>query len=274
MMVRDVLKGKLGEEELRLVPRSFDIIGHVAIMELPEELLKHRKKIARAIARVHKKVRTVCLRTGDRSGEYRLRDLEVVLGSGTETEHVEHGCRFRLDVRKAYFSERESTERKRIAGQVKPGERVLVMFSGVCPYPIVIAKSQPLVSKVVGVEINPDAHGYALENARVNKVEGKVEPVLGDVREACPGLGSFDRIVMPLPKSAGDFLGVALGCAKKGGTTHFYHIAREDDLYTEALGIIRKEARKAGRKAGVLAKRKVLPYGPRTFKVCVDFRAS
>jgi len=273
MKLKDVLKDKLTKHELDLVPRAFDIVGDVAIIETPPALEKRKSDIAKALQAIHPRIKAVCNRTGERSGDFRLRPLEILLGKETKTEHRESGCRFRLDVRHAYFSGREGTERQRIAGQVKPGEKVLVMFSGVCPSPITMAKRQPAVDKVYAIDLNPLAHEYAVENIRINRVQLKVNPICGDVRKICPGLREkFDRIVMPLPKGAHAFLDVAFKCVKKRGIVHFYHWDLEEDLYTNALKMIREEAGKAGKKVKIINKQRVLPYGPRVWKICIDFQ--
>lgn len=273
MKLKDILKDVLSKEELEFAPRAFDIVGDIAIIEIPDELKKKKKKIAEALKKTQSRIKTVCNKKGERSGDYRLSDLEALIGKETETEHLEYGCKFKVDIRKAYFSVREATERQRIARMIKPGENVLVMFSGVCPSPIIYAKAQPKINKVYGVELNPEAHAYAVDNVRINRVQTKAVPVCGDVRKVCPKLGvKFDRITMPLPKGAHEFLDVAFRCIKKNGTIHFYHWDREDDLYSGALGIIRKEAKKAGKNVKILDKRKVLPYGPRIWKICVEFK--
>ncbi|UCD03436.1 MAG: class I SAM-dependent methyltransferase family protein [Candidatus Aenigmatarchaeota archaeon] len=273
MKLKEALKDVLSEEELKLAPRAFDIVGDVAIIEVPAELRKHRKKIAEAIKKTHPRLQTVCNKKGERSGDYRLSDLELILGKDTETEHTEFGGRFKTDVRKAYFSVRESTERQRIAKMIKPGEKVLVMFSGVSPSPIIYARFQPKVEKVYGIDMNPDAHRYAEQNVIINKVRDKVVPLLGDVRKVATSLKTkFDRITMPLPKGAHGFLDVAFSCIKNKGVIHFYHWDHEDKLYDGALEIIRKEAKKAKKKVKILDRRKILPYGPRIWKICVDFR--
>jgi tRNA (guanine37-N1)-methyltransferase len=275
MKLREALKGKIPGKEMAFVPRAFDIVGDVAIIEIPGDLSKRKRKIAEALKETHPRVKTVCNKKGERSGEYRLSELEVILGKDTETVHMEHGCRFRVDVRRAYFSAREAAERQRIAKMIKPGENVLVMFSGVCPSPIIYAKAQPKMGKVYGVDVNPDAHGYAVENVRINRLQTKVVPLCGDVRKVVPGIGrKFDRIAMPLPKGAQDFLDVALGAVKDGGIIHFYYWDREDHLYSGALGIIEREAKKAGRKVKIVGKHKVLPYGPKVWKICVEFSVS
>jgi len=275
MKLKEILNKNLTKKQMDLLPRAFDIIGDVALVEIPKELRSKKKEIAKAIVKLHPGVKTVCNKTGERAGEYRLPSLEIILGKETETEHKEFGCRFRVDVKGAYFSGREATERQRIASMVKPGEKVLVMFSGICPLPIIIAKKQPKVGTVFGIDINPKAHEYAVENVRVNRVPLLVTPVLGNVRVEVPKLKEkFDRILMPLPKGAHEFLDVAFECIKKGGVIHFYHWDREDDLYTKALKIVNDEAKKAGEKVKILDKRKVLPYGPRIWKIVIDFKVT
>ena len=274
--LKDLLKGRIPDKLLQLVPRSFDIVGSrmgsVAIVELPDEVKPYAVEVAKAIMSIHKNVKSVLVKASERLGEYRLRRLELVYGDeDTEVFHREHGCVFKLDPRRVYFSPREATERMRIARMVSPGERVLVMFSGVCPYPITIAKTQPLVEVVYGVELNPDAHRYCVENVRLNKVEGKVVPLPGDVREVCPSMeGMFDRVVMPLPKGAHMFLDLAIKCLKHRGVIHFYHWAREPDLFSEAEELLKKEAERQGCNVKIVGRRRVLPYAPRVWKVRVD----
>jgi len=274
MSMREELAGKLSKKEMSFLRAGFDIIGNVAILEIPEELEAKKLVIAKVLLKIQKNVRTVCRKTSEREGTFRLRGLEVLAGNGTETEHRESGCVFRLDVSKVYFSPREGTERQRIASQVRPKETVMVMFAGVGPYAIAIAKKQPKVGKIYSIEINPDAVRYMRENIRINKVQERVEPVLGDVKKASkPFCGKCDRVVMPLPKEGFRFLGEAFMCLKpKGGIIHFYSYAHEENLFQEAEGLLKKAAKKAGRSIKILQRKKVLPYGPRVFKVCLDIK--
>lgn len=265
-------------ENVRYAPSSYDIVGSregaIAIVEFPEGAPESVKKlVAEFIMRVNKHVRVVLEKASERRGVYRLREYRTIAGGGsTEVIHVEHGVRLKLDPTKVYFSPREATERLRVANQVRPGEFVMVMFAGVGPYALMIAKKQPLVAKVVAIELNPVAYNYMLENVRLNKLEGKVVPVLGDVKiEAKHWFGVCDRVVMPLPRGAHMFLDVAFQCLKaEGGILHFYHWAPENDLYTGALAHLEREARLRNVKIEVLDARVVSEYAPRTYKVCLD----
>jgi len=273
--IRQRLKDKVPEDLLPSVPSSFDILGSrsgaVAIIEVPEELASYEKEVAAAIQAVHRNVKSVLSKDSGRDGEYRLRSLRLISGDpDTGVIHRESGCSFKLDPQVTYFSTRESTERERIAEMVRPGEDVLVMFSGVSPIAVCIAKRHPTVT-VTAVEVNPEAHRYAVENVKLNKVADRVKPMLGDVRDVCPSLNKvFDRVLMPLPKGAHKFLGVAISMVKPGGVLHFYHWAPEDDPYSEAERLVVEAADEAGRRAEFVGGVKVSLYSPRVYKVRVD----
>ncbi|UNQ72869.1 class I SAM-dependent methyltransferase [Infirmifilum sp. NZ] len=275
--LRELLKDLIPGDLLKLVPSSFDIVGSragaVAIVEIPEELEPYKRVIAEKIMELHKNVRAVYRKLGERTGEYRVRELELIGGESVrEVLHKEHGYLLKLDVTQVYFSPREATERQRVASKVKPGEFVVVMFAGVGPFAIAIAKKQPLVDKVVAIEINPVAYKYMVENIRLNRLEGKVVPVLGDVREEAPKFaGKADRVVMPLPKGAYMYLREAFACFKReGGVLHFYYWDREDDLFKRGFEIVRKSAEEHGFKAELQEARVVSPYAPRVYKLAFD----
>ena len=133
----------------------------------------------------------------------------------SETIHKEYGCVFKIDLKKAYFSPRLSYERLRIAKLVKPGEVVLNMFAGVGCYSISIAKhSEPL--KVFSIDINPVAFQLLHENSRLNRVEAVVVPIQGDAKQVIDTelLNVADRVLMPLPERANEYLDSAFSALK------------------------------------------------------------
>lgn len=209
---------------------SFEIIGDVAVINELVDI--SRETAVENILESHPNVETVLLKTGSLSGEFRVGDYEKLHGEETETVHKEFGCRFRVDPTKVYFSERFSTERKRVVDQIEDGEKVLVMFAGVGPFAVLAAKhANP--EKVTAVEKNPEAADYMKGNAELNSVEDVVDPYEGDVREIVPKLNTeFDRIIMPLPESALEFLELATEAAAPGAVIHLY--AFSDDA--EKLG--------------------------------------
>ena len=274
--LEEALKGVLSEEEMKTLVKSFDIVGHVAVIEIPEELRNKEKIIAEAIMKVHPNVKTVAVEEGPTSGPYRVQPVRVVLGErNLLTLYREHGVEMWVEVGSVYFSVRHSFERKRIAEQVKPGEIVAALFAGVGPYPLVIAKKQPLVKKIYAVELNPRAYELMVKNVEHNRLEKKIIPILGDVRDVVPRMfpRMADRVIMPLPKSAEDFLDVAMEALKpQGGIIHLYTFGPAEDPYSHAEKRIKEVANEWGYDVEFLAERKVADYAPRIWKVVIDAR--
>jgi len=274
-----ILKNELTDEELGLVPRSYDVIGSeeksVAIIEIPKELENKKTLIAEAVMKVNKNIKSVLNKTSGRKGTYRLEEIELIGGDeNTEVMHKEHGYLLKLDPRKVFFSPREATERQRIASQVKPNEVVVVFFSGVCPYAIAICKRQLLVGKVYTIEINPDAHTYAQENVRINKLAHKIVLINGDVNKVSRDLKiKFDIIIMPIAVGGEKYLDNSFKLVKDGGMIHFYSVGDNKNLFVEAEKLVINAAINNRKKIRIENKVKVLPFGVRKYKICLDIRA-
>ena len=272
--LKNLLEPYLSIEKIKMVPNSYDLIGHIAILEIPKELKSKKKLIAKALLEVHKNIQTVLEKSSERKGIFRNREYRFLAGQKKYTTvHKEYGLQFKVNPIEVYFSPRELTERQRIAEQVKPKETVMVMFSGIGPYALAIGKRQPLVNQVISIEINPKATKYAKENIRLNRLSEKVVHITGDVRKKSEKyFGKCDRVVMPLPEGGQNFLDVAVKCLKKsGGMIHFYTWGEEDRDFKDAKELLKKNMRRM-RKYRIVKLKKVLPYSPRKWKVCIDVK--
>jgi tRNA (guanine37-N1)-methyltransferase len=275
--LRAELRGVISEDLIDLVPSSFDIIGSrdkaIGIIEIPQGLEEHEKDIADAMMNANKNIVSVLAKESERTGKFRTRRYRLVTGDpNTEVLHKESGCLFRVDPRRVYFSTRESSERDRLVDEVEAPEGVLVMFSGIAPLPIRIAKAHKKV-RVTAVELNPEAHRYAVENIFLNKVADRVRLIQGDVREVCPSMGEkFNRVLMPLPRGAYLFLDIAIPMLKEDGTLHFYHWSPENEPFKEAEELISEAARRAGKKHCITNRVRVSQYSPRVWKIRLDVR--
>ncbi len=269
--LKELLAGKLSEKELEKVTRSFDIVGDIAVIQIPRELSRRKKIISRALLESNERIATVLVKKGGRKGVYRVLQLAWAAGKKNfSTIHKEYGCLYKVDLSKDYFSPRLSTERARIAAQVQPGERVLVLFAGVGPYAVLIAKRVP-DARVTAVELNPHAARLLEENVRLNNLTN-VQVVCGDARDALKKFSKqFDRIAMPLPKSAAGFLPLVLKNAAKGCVVHYYAFTRAKNSFVDVLKTLREESRKQGVKIAVLGKRVVVESAPGEVEVAVDF---
>ncbi len=252
------------------IPKSYDIIGDILLIEIPENLKKKKKIIAEKLLKQHKNVKVVFEKIGGHKGKHRIRGVRRIGGENrTETIYRENGVSIKLDVSKVFFSPRLSNERKRIASLVKPNESVLVMFSGCGPYPLVIARNSK-AREIYGIEINPAAHKYAVENVKLNKFSN-IFLYRGDVKKIIPSLGKkFDRIIMPLPKTGQTFLQTALITAKKRTAIHFYDFSKEEEIPQSSIKKIRGVL--GNRKFKLLRFVKCGQPAPRMNRVCIDFK--
>ncbi|MEM2337518.1 MAG: class I SAM-dependent methyltransferase family protein [Candidatus Bathyarchaeia archaeon] len=227
--IHEALEDKMPPHLLACLPRAIDFVGDIAIIEIPPELEAYKTEIGNAVLQVHKNVQTVLAKAGAVKGEYRLREFHVIAGKAkTETIHKEHGCQFYIDLAKAYFSPRLSHEHMRVASAVKEGETVIDMFTGVGPFAILIAKTHVNV-KVYAIDINPDAIQLLKRNVRLNRVNGKVYPTLGDARQIIKQqlCGIANRVIMNLPEKAIAFVDAACEALKpEGGVIHFYSFVK------------------------------------------------
>ena len=249
-----------------------EVVGKILILEIPEELLKKEKVIAQVYLQVNKSIETVVRKSKEHSGVFRLRKVKILAGKKSkETIHIENGIKLKLDLEKTYFSARSANERLRIAKQIKKGEEVLVMFCGAAPFPLVIAKNSE-AKFIEGIEINPAAYNYALENINLNNCSKRVKVYLGDVRDILPKVKKkYNHIVMPLPKTGEEFLDLALSKAKKGTIINFYAFLNEDefkDYGKKILGICKDYKQKVK----ILEIVKCGQFSPGVFRVCYDLK--
>ena len=225
--------------ELReTLPSSFDVVGDVAMIKLPDELLPYKHTIGDALLKVNHSLRTVFIDSGVK-GEFRIRDLEQIAGTGSsETVHKEFGVRLYTDPSRVYFNPRLSTERSRIASLVRDGEVIIDMFAGVAPFGTVICRlAHPEV--VYSIDLNPEAEHFARLNAEKNHVK-QVVPMTGDSSKLIYDLPMADRIIMNLPQIADRFLRYAMDRLKSGGVAHMYKIIEREEFPSFCESLVRE----------------------------------
>lgn len=263
---KDFLKGKIDDSKIEQIKGSFDIIGDVVILEIPEDMEEFKHLIGESALKFTKR-KAVYRKKSEIRGVIRTRELEHIAGEDvSETIHQEYGCRFMVDVKKVYFSPRLATERKRVSDSVKDGEIIVDMFAGIAPFSVLIARNHEV--KTYAIDVNPDAYYYAKKNVSLNRVDDKVIPVLGEVREVleCKDIKA-DRIIMNLPGSACKFLDLAFDIIKDGGVIHYYEFSKDFQKPVERL---KKAAYPY--KIGILDKRKVRSKSPGIWHIGIDAR--
>ncbi len=262
------------------VYNSFDIVGDIAITKTPSTSTVSVKEVAQAIMNRHKNVKAVFLQETGVRGDFRLRGLTHLAGKNrTYTVHKESGCSFRVDVEKCYFSPRLSGERLRIARLTQSGETIVNMFAGVGCFSIVIAKLAGN-AKVFSIDVNPAAFLFMIENVRVNRVYGKVIPLLGDSKEVVEHqlIRVADRVLLPLPEKALEYLPYAISALKpSGGMIHYYdfeHAQKNENPMEKSKLKVAAKLAELGVDFEFPFSRVVRKSGPNWYQVVLDIRVA
>jgi|YelNatPaOPRAMG01_1025707.scaffolds.fasta_scaffold15308_2 tRNA (guanine37-N1)-methyltransferase len=284
-ILANVAEKVLSKEEAATVIKGMDIIGDIAILKIPSTLEGKETVLAEALLKEAPYIKTVFMQTEPTKGDYRLKKLKWLAGEKKSvTIHKEYGCLFKVDVEKAFFSPRLSFERKRIADFVKNNpvtfnETIINLFAGVGCFSILIAKFNPLV-KVFSIDLNPNAVQYMVENIFLNKVRGKVIAVLSEARRIVNEffLNKADRVLMPLPEKAFEFLDVSVSALKPlGGYIHYQDFIQS----IEEKEAIKKAEEKVSRKLKELnidfqfvGGRIIKNVAPYKFQIALDIKVS
>lgn len=258
------------------IHRSFNILGNIAVVNFSDGTkLLDKKKFAKEIMNNNRMIKTVLEKSGKFSGRLRKMETRYILGEkNKEVLYKENNCSFRFNIDTTYFSPRLSNERKEIAWSIKDNSSVLVMFAGVAPFSIVIAKnSKP--KEIYSNELNREANKYALLNAELNGVKNKINFVNGDIKKVAVKLKEqgkkFDFIVMPRPNLKESFLEQAFRVSKKGTIVFYYDFCKVEEQ-DQIINKIKKKAFESGKKIKILNKKSAGETAPYKMRIRVDFK--
>ena len=287
--IEEALVGELPKNILELVPKSYDIIGKIAIVEFDQlntvndkNVLSYKKKVAEALVSVNNSVETVYEKKSEVKGRYRLKELKIIYGDDNpETIHKENDCMFKLDVKITYFTPRLVFERKRVSfSSFKKQETVVDMFAGVGPFSIQIAKIND--AKIYAFDVNPSAYKYLIENIEINKMKGEVIAHNMDVNELLNldnKLGNYlknkvDRIIMNLPEQSINFLDVACFLMKKPtGILHFYQFCEKPNPIKKGIENLNTNLKDSGWHIEEILNSKVVkPFSPKSDLIVLDLK--
>ena len=257
-----------------VIPCSYDIIGDIAILRLLPQ--GEEARTAETILSIHKNVKTVLCQRSKVAGDLRLRALSYVAGENRlVTTHRESNCLFSVDVAKCYFSPRLNFERLRVSSLVGAGETIVNMFSGVGCFSILIAKRAEAF-RVFSIDINPTAVQFMLENVRLNKVQRRVIPLLGDSETIIKNhlQNVADRVLMPLPEKALACLQPALSALRpSGGWIHFYgfeHARKSENPVEKSKIVVAEKLQSLGFEFEMPFSRIVRSIGPNWYQTVLD----
>jgi tRNA (guanine37-N1)-methyltransferase len=235
---------------LLMKQRAFNVLGNVALVNFPFGTKESgKKKFAKELLIKHNNIKTVLEKSHNFSGRLRKQTTKYLGGVKTkEVLYKENGCEFRFNLDETYFSPRLANERKEISDLMKKGEEILVMFAGVSPFPIVIAKNSG-VKKIYSNELNRKANEYGEENIVRNKLQDKIELFPGDIKKVALKFReagkTFDVIVMPRPQLKDSFLDLAFMLSRPKTRIYYYDFCKIEDK-EKIVEKIKKEAKEFG----------------------------
>lgn len=260
-------RASIPDELKKKLPGKWERFGDVGVIRLDAELDWYEAEIARAYASVLG-LKAVLREVGPIAGDFRKPTMRLLFGSDTEAVHIENRILYKLDVSDIMFSSGNQEERLRMAGLRCDGETVVDMFAGVGYFSLPLAVYQK-PRRVIACEANRKAHGYLVENIRLNKVESIIEPVLGNNRDL-PGEGFADRILMGYVKTTHEFLPTALRLVKDRGVIHYHETCPNDLLSARPFDRVR-DAAKPGT-VEVLRSKVIKSYAPGISHVVLDVK--
>ena len=285
--LEDALVDELPANIMESIPKSYDVIGKIAIVEFDrfntlniDKSSFYKKEVAKAIVKVNKGVEVVYEKKSEVKGKYRLKELQLIFGEdNSETIHKENNCTFKLDVKKTYFTPRLVFERKRLSLlKFAKNEIIVDMFAGVGPISIQIAKSNGV--KIYSFDVNPTAYKFLIENVKLNKLEGEILAYnidVVDLTNSSNELGfnlksPVDRIIMNLPEQSINYIDIACFLMKKtGGILHFYQFCEKPNPIEKGIENLRIKLNEEGWSLEEIINSKIVkPFSPKSDLIVID----
>ncbi len=222
------------------IPKAYDAIGDIIVVDIPKEVLEFQVEIGRALLSLFPAINTVYRKASAVSGILRIRDLEFLAGEEKcETEHHEHGVKILVDVCNVYFSPRLGNEHNRIAKIIQKDEVIIDLFTGVGSFPLHIAKHSK--STIYAIDINKTAIQCLEKSIEINKLKGEINALTGDCRDLTTNLPKADKVIMNLPSKSIEYLDVACKVIKPGGHLFFYSFVSDDNPENEVLSLLEQK---------------------------------
>ncbi len=252
------------------IPKAYDVIGEIAIIDIPKEIIGFKTEIGNALLSLFPSITTVYRKASAVSGLLRIRELELIAGEEKcITEHHEHSVRIFVNVCKTYFSPRLSNEHKRVADRILKGEIVVDMFAGVGPFSLHIAKQTE--AKIYAIDINKTAIENLDTSVTLNKLKGEIISFHGNCRDILNKIPQADKVIMNLPSKSGEYLDVACKIIKPKGIIYFYHFVPDKNpeerikkILDENLQLLNWKIEK------VISFQKVRESAPHEIQACLE----
>lgn len=245
--VEQVLRRILPVKE---VPSAFEIIGHLAHINLRDELLPFKYMVGKALLDKNSpRIKTVVNKLGTIETEFRTFGMEVIAGNQEEgwsrVTVREEGCIYELDFRKVYWNSRLGGEHRRlvelIQNEAKSSKSPIIvadLMAGIGPFAVPLtSKSNGNAVHVYANDLNPSSYDSLVINCKKNKCKN-LHCYNMDGRAFCHELQDkgidFHHVLMNLPATAPEFLDAFQGFTGKTlPRIHVHCFSKKDSAESE-----------------------------------------
>lgn len=224
MSAEDVLRRLLPADVLGAaaeVQRGFEVVGHIAHINLRDELRPYGALIGAVLLDKNAgSIRTVVNKVAAIESVFRTFPMELLAGESDTRVDVRHcGARFRFDFRDVYWNSKLQYEHALLVDEViHRGATVADACAGVGPFAVPLAAA-PRRCTVHANDLNPASHAALVDAIARNDVSGAVTPYCSDARAFLASLGAcgteFQEAIMNLPASALEMCDVFVGFSRR-----------------------------------------------------------
>jgi len=280
MKFKEMLKIELKKKEVipedlfNLLPRGYQELNHIAILNLKPELRKYATQIAESMHEILPSLIAIWHRCGEIQGKFRQPQGLSHLWGDTKSEIIltENHVKYKFDFTKIMFAKGNVTERRILPTRIKEGEVIIDMFAGIGYFSLGMARTKK-PKKIYSIEWNPEAYNYLCENIHLNHVESIITPIFGDCKEKIVGLKEnniiADRIIMGLLPAPVNAISSALSVIKTDGGVIVYE-GVEGKESTELFDEFSEIANREGFLTSVIERRIVKIYKPHLYHIVIE----
>jgi tRNA (guanine37-N1)-methyltransferase len=219
------------------LPRSFDIVGDIVLIRLPDSLESRKEEVGAALLSFVPAARIVGLDRGVHGPERRRRVERIAGTGGWRTRHRENGLELEVDVERAYFSPRLAHEHERVAADVRGGERVYDLCCGVGPFALVLARDGR-ASHITAVDSNPEAVSLLRATQARYPWGGRIEVVEEPIERFLPHAGAVERVILNLPHEGIKYLPLVAPTIAPQGRLHYYEVTPRAEFERRAEAVV------------------------------------
>ncbi len=279
MKFKEMIKIELKKKEdfpetlLNLLPRGYQELNHIAILNLKPELREYASQIAKSMHEILPSLKAIWHKTGKIEGKYRQPQGLAHLWGDNSSEIIltENHVKYKFDFTKIMFAKGNVTERRILPTRIKEGEVIIDMFAGIGYFSLGMARTKKPI-KIYSIEWNPEAYSYLCENIKLNKVDSIIKPLFGDCKEKIMELKEnkirADRIIMGLLPAPVDAIPSALSVIKDNGVIVYEGIEGKES--TELFDEFSEIANREGFLTSIFERRVVKIYKPHLYHVVIE----